>query len=173
MYIAGARIQSMKRMLIAWLVAASLLEAGASRAYIDPPLPSINVQVFDGVKRTHFVPLPPGRTYLSATLSVTAASPVLVDVYVGAILPDGRVLYWVGGPQALTVVASAAPIPFLTKFAATETTTYTLRYDFTADNLQGWYWLFGVVTDAGQDLFNARWWSSTDFFPFVVTPAAQ
>ena len=90
------------------------------------------------------------------------------DVYVGASLPDGRFLSWVGDPQAPTLVTSAAPIPFLADVTAAETTSFNLLHRFTAVDPQGWYILYGLVVAAGADPLDPRRWIDTYFFPLLV-----
>jgi hypothetical protein len=106
--------------------------------------------------------------------SYSSAQPNLhADVYVGAILPDGRFVSWVGNPQAPTptLVAGAAPVPFLSNVVLPAATTVFQRtHSFAAVEPQGWYWLYGLIVAPGADPLDPHHWLNTYFFPLLVTP---
>ena len=178
----NARVQAMKLGLMAWLVAGSLLlpvTSSADSAVLGRL--SIRVAVSNGLFTYHATRIGAAISW-EAVLSVNAdlliEGPNCVvngggnwghcDVYVGASLPDGRFVSWVGDPQAPTLVTSAAPIPFLADVTAAETTSFRLVHRFT--DPQGWYILYGLVVPAGADPLDPRRWADTYFFPFLVGP---
>jgi hypothetical protein len=163
------RVEVMKLGLIAWLLAGSLLVPVTSGA-TTPPLPSISVNAGNGLGIIHFAPIGTG-IFMDALLSVVVVVPeVHVDVYVGAIVPDGWFVSWVGGPQAPTLVGSTSPVPFLANVVPAETKTFRLAHTFATGEPQGWYWLYGLVVNAGADPLDPRSWIDTFFFPLLVTP---
>ena len=171
MNVARVEAIAIKLRLVAWLVAGSLLLPGTSRAQIDfPALPSITVAASNGGFRTYNIRIG-GKIFMETTLSVTEFIPFLhVDVYVGAILPDGRFASWVGDPQAPTLVTGAAPVPLVANVVPAATTYYFRpAYTFTAADAQGWYWLYGIVTRAGTDPLLPVW-IDVSFWPFLVSP---
>jgi hypothetical protein len=103
-----------------------------------------------------------------------ADSNAAVDVYVGAILPDGRFMSWVGDPLASTFVTGQAPVPlFAGVVPAVGTRNFQRSLSFTAGAAQGWYVLYGIVVRAGADPLEPReWggWNPAAFYPFLVTP---
>ena len=173
----NARVQAMKLGLMAWLVASSLLLPVTSSAGLARL--SMGVVATDGMRTFHVTPIG-AEISMEATLSVkggiliegpNCVVPVVhCDVYVGAIVPDGRFVSWVGDPQAPTLVTSAAPIPFLADVTAAETTSFRLNHSFTAVDPQGWYVLYGLVVAAGADPLDPHRWLDTSFFPLLVTP---
>ena len=172
-----ARVQAMKLGLMTCLVAGSLLLPVTSSAVGRL---SIQVAASNGLFTFHATRI--GSAFFwEATLSVNdllVEGPNCVvnvggnfghcDVYVGASLPDGRFVSWVGDPQAPTLVTSAAPIPFLADVTAAKTTSFRLVHRFT--DPQGWYILYGLVVPAGADPLDPRRWTDTYFFPFLVGP---
>ena len=96
------------------------------------------------------------------------------DLYVGAILPDGRFMSWVGDPQASTFVTGPSPVPLLVGFIPKEGAQFFSRHlNFAVGDPQGWYVLYGLIVRAGANPLDPReWggWNPTSFYPFLVTP---
>jgi hypothetical protein len=138
--------------------------------------------VFPGAQFAIYMGRVGERSYMEAILSVDAmptgcptclsiAGRFPVDIYIGAILPDGRVASWVGTPQAPTVVTGAAPVPFIVDVNLLEKSETAARVDFTATEPAGWYTLYGLVVKTGGALFDPASWISTHFYPFLMVPA--
>jgi hypothetical protein len=103
-----------------------------------------------------------------------ADSNAAVDVYVGAILPDGRFTSWVGDPQGSTFVTGQTPVPLFAGIVPVVGTRNVYRQiSFTGVAGPGWYVLYGIVVRAGANPLDAREWSGWNpaaFYPLLVTP---
>jgi hypothetical protein len=75
-----------------------------------------------------------------------------VDVYVGAIRPDGRFMSWVGDPLASTFVTGQAPVPLFAGVVPTVgTRNFQRSLSFAAGAGPGWCVLYGLVVRAGAN----------------------
>ena len=182
-----ARASTAKLTVVACVVAACLLLPGTGSA--GRPIQPIAIQVyagqsiFPGAQVEGFVGRAGERSYMEAILSVEAmptGCPTClipgrfpVDIYVGAILPDGRFASWVGTPQAPTVVTGAAPVPIILDVNLMEKSETAIRVEFTATEPTGWYLLYGIVVKTGGAPFDPASWISTHFYPFLMGPAGQ
>jgi hypothetical protein len=105
-----------------------------------------------------------------------ADSIAAVDVYVGAVLPDGRFMSWAGDPFASTFVTGQAPVPLFAAVVPAVGTQYFYRHlSFATGAAQGWYVLYGLVVRAGANPLDPReWggWNPAAFYPFLVIPLA-
>jgi len=165
---------------LASLMVASLFVPDTGRALA----PAITVVAGTGLAGlTHTIPIG-GGVIMQVTLSFrdlgglldtqTADTPRGADLYVGAILPDGRFMSWVGDPQASTFVTGQSPVPLLAGFVPEVGEQYFSRQlSFRAGDPQGWYVLYGLVVRPGANPLDPReWggWNPTSFYPFLVTP---
>ena len=171
--------------VLAWLVVACLFLPGSASA--GPPLNPIRItvyagqSVFPGAQFALYVGRTGERSYMEAILSVDAQPPPCpvclvpgrfpVDIYVGAILPDGRFVSWVGTPQAPVVVTGAAPLPFIRNVELLEKLDASVRVEFVATEPAGWHLLYGIVVQTGGAPFDPASWISTHFYPFLMVPA--
>ena len=156
--------------LAASVLALSLVQPSASRAV--PILSSVSITVYatHGMGPIHTTPVGAGFR-MDAILSLDYDDhPGPIDVYVGAILPDGRFASWVGDPREPSLRISAAPVPFLANLTPVDA-TYNLNVRFSSTDPQGWYTLFGIIVPAGADPLDPDRWLSTSFYPLLVTPA--
>jgi len=175
-----------KLILIATLLASSVFVSGA-RGVAAAQIPSITVFATDGLVGVQLHAVPIGH-FLSMEASLlfedivfydrSRALPVVrYDVYVGAMLPDGRFVSWTGDPHAATLVTGNAPVPLLADILPTGTPQYFQRYlSFTAADPLGWQVLYGIVVRAGANPLDPReWagWNATSFFPVLVLPPTQ
>lgn len=179
------RARTAKLAVVACLVAGGLFLPRTSSA--GPPLNPIRITVyagqsiFPGAQFALFVGRVGERSYMEAILSVDAQPPPCpvcllpgrspVDVYIGAILPDGRVVSWVGTPQAPALVTGAAPVPFIRNVDLLEKLDTSVRVEFTATEPAGWHLLYGIVVTTGGAPFDPASWVNTHFYPFLMVPA--
>ena len=119
---------------VAFLMVTSLVVPETGRALA----PAITVVAGTGLGGlTHTIPIG-GGVFMQVTLSFQdlgglldtqkADSAAGADLYVGAILPDGRFKSWVGDPQASTFVTGQAPVPLLAGFVPEEGEQYSLAF---------------------------------------------
>jgi hypothetical protein len=181
----ATRVRAAKLTVVASLVAASALLSGTSGA--GRPIKPMSIQVyagqsiFSGAQVELFVGRVGERSYMEAILSVEAVPigcPTClvpgrfpVDIYVGAILPDGRFASWVGTPQAPTIVTGVAPVPLIVDVNLVEESETAVRVEFTATEPTGSYLLYGIVVKTGGAPFDPASWISTHFYPFLLGPA--
>lgn len=181
----AARARTAKLTVVACVAAACLFLPGPSSA--GPPLNPIRItiyagqSIFPGAQFALYMGRVGERSYMEAILSVEAmpiGCPTClvpgrfpVDVYVGAILPDGRFASWVGTPQAPAVVTGAAPVPFILDVNLLEKSETAVRVEFTATEPAGWYLLYGIVVTTGGAPFDPASWISTHFYPLLMVPA--
>ena len=179
-------MRSAKLTLITTLLAGSLLVPGP-RGAATAQIPSMTVFATDGLVGVQLHAVPIGHVLsMEAALSFENIAfldrsrdvPVLrYDVYVGAILPDGRFVSWTGDPHAATLVTGNAPVPLLANILPTSTPQYFQRYlSFTAGDPLGWHVLYGLAVRAGANPLDPReWagWNATSFFPVLVLPPTQ
>ena len=181
----ATRVRAAKLTVVASLVAATVLLPETSSA--GRPIKPISIlvyagqSIFPGAQVEGFVGRVGDRSYMEAILSVEAmpiACPTCsipgrfpVDIYVGAILPDGRFASWVGTPQAPTVVTGAAPVPLIVDVNLLEKSETVVRVEFTATEPTGLYLLYGIVVETGGAPFDPASWISTHFYPFLMGPA--
>ena len=179
-------MHTMKLALIATLLASALLGPGA-RGVATAQIPSMTVFATDGLVDVQLHAVPIGH-FLSmeaalsfedrAFLDRSRALPVVrYDVYVGAMLPDGRFVSWTGDPHAATLVTGNAPVPLLANILPSSTPQYFQRYlGFIAADPLGWHVLYGLAVRAGANPLDPReWagWNATSFFPVLVLPPTQ
>lgn len=106
---------------------------------------------------------------MDAVIEADGADPLAADVYVGILSPDGQPFSWTGAPQAPVLVKGPA-VPFLRNVVLTGAASYRLVIpNFAAGGPQGWYVLYGLVVGAGSDPGDPKHWSSSSFFPLLVT----
>lgn len=166
-----ARVRAPKIIaLAASLVALSLLQPAAGRAVPILSPVSITVYATYGMGPIHTTPIT-AAFRMDAILSIDYDDiPRSVDVYVGAILPDGRFASWVGDPQKPSVSTGAKPVPFLVSLTPVDA-TYNLNEQLSSTDQRGWYTLYGIIVPAGADPLDPHRWLSTSFYPLLVTPA--
>jgi len=155
--------------LVASVLALSLMPSAASRAV--PILSAVSVTVYatHGMKPIHTTPVSPGFR-MDAIVSLDYEdSPSPVDLYVGAILPDGRFASWVGDPRTPSVSIGTTPVPFLVNHTP-EDAAYNLNQPLSLTDPTGWYTLYGIIVPAGADPLDPNRWVSTSFYPLLVTP---
>jgi len=159
-----------RRIVLAMSVlAVSLTQPAASRAV--PILSPVSITVYAtlGLGPIHTTSVNAGFR-MDAIISLDYDDvPGSVDVYVGAILPDGRFVSWIGDPQKPSVSIGAAPVPFLVKFTAVDA-TFNLNQQPSADAPLGWYTLYGIIVPTGADPLDPARWLSTSFYPLRITP---
>jgi hypothetical protein len=180
-----ARVRTAKLMVVACMAAACLFLPGSSSA--GPPANPIRITVyagqsiFPGAQFALYMGRVGERSYMEAILSVDAlplGCPVCllpgrspVDIYIGALLPDGRLVSWVGTPQAPVVVTGDAPLPFIRNVDLLEKSETSVRVEFTATEPAGWHLLYGIVVTTGGAPFDPASWISTHFYPLLMVPA--
>lgn len=154
--------------LAASIVALSLVPPATSRAV--PILSGVSITVYatHGMGPIHATPIVAGFR-MDAILSLDYDdAPGGIDVYVGAILPDGRFASWVGDPQKPSVSTGPAPVPFLVNFTPADA-TYNLNQQLSSTDPRGWYTLYGIIVSAGANPLDPNRWLSTSFYPLLVT----
>jgi len=106
---------------------------------------------------------------MDAVIEADGAAPLAADVYVGILSPDGQSSSWIGAPQAPVLVKGPA-VPFLRNVVLTGAASYRLVItNFAAGGPQGWYALYGLVVGTGSDPGDPKHWSSSSFFPLLVS----
>jgi len=132
------------------ILALALVQSGASRAV--PVLSSVSITVYatHGMGPIHTRPVGPGFR-MDAILSLEYAdSAAPLDLYLAAILPDGRFASWVGDPKSPSVTVEAVPVPFLKNFTPVDASaTYNLTQPLATADPTGWYMLYGIITAPG------------------------
>jgi hypothetical protein len=174
---------ALKPALIATLLAGSLLLPGP-RGVATAQTPSMTVFASDGLVGVQLHAVPIGHflsmeawlsfediTFLDRARTLPVAR---YDVYVGAMLPDGRFVSWTGDPHAATLVTGNTPVPLLANILPSSTPQYFQRHlSFTVADPLGWQVLYGVAVRAGANPLDPReWtgWNATSFFPVLVLP---
>ena len=103
-----------------------------------------------------------------ATLLPGAGQPPVVDVYLGAVQPNGQFASLVSaGPNLITVVIGTAPVPFKTSVQLAQTTVVPLTYTFTGLELAGTYFAYAELVPPGGSPFQPL---SLDVTAFAFAP---
>jgi len=159
-----------KILLVVGLVAISLFRPEASRAapFLTPV--SITVYATYGIGPLHTTPIGAG-ILMDAVVSLEYGDfPHRVDLYVGAILPDGRFASWVGDPAQPSLATGGTPQPFLVNVIPAEASYSLTVQQFSGGDPTGWYTLYGIIVPAGAPPLDPGRWLSTSFSPLLVTP---
>lgn len=159
-----------------FLLAACLGTPLANATSTVPP-PVIRTYVIDaslaglGDQQLFAVPATSGRTLAMGSSFERVAGSPLIDVYVGVILPGGRVFTWVPKPGGGAILTEG----FSPVARSVAETTFTTRAVFGADashtfsdkDATGLYSVFTLLVGAGRDPGDARQWSWVNMVPLM------